>query len=90
MKHRVFDASNRQMDGTAHAPLGEGLRVLTLRVREEDVVLVRGILIGYDGIASMHGDDSGLVALVATESTYAELEAIVESLPAGLVIERVS
>ncbi len=76
-------------EGTAHVPLGEGLRVVTLRVRRQDVVLVRGILAGYDGIASVHGDESGLVALVATDSTFDELEAIVASLPAGLVVERV-
>lgn len=75
-------------DGASHVPLGEGLRVMTLRVRDEDVVYVRGIFAGYDGIASAHGDRSGLVALVATDSTYAELEAIVDGLPPGVVLER--
>jgi hypothetical protein len=76
-------------DGAAHVPLGEGLRLLTLRVRKQDVVLVRGIFAGYDGIASVHGDSSGRLALLATESTYAELEEIVAGLPAGVVLERV-
>lgn len=76
-------------DGTRHVPLGEGLRTLTIRVRDEDVVFVRGIFAGYDGVASVHGDESGLVALVATESTFAELEAIVAELPEGVVLERV-
>lgn len=76
-------------DGARHVPLGDGLRLLTLRVKGQDVVLVRGILAGYDGIASVHGDESGLVAMVATDSTFAELEAIVAELPAGIVIERV-
>lgn len=76
-------------DGTRHVPLGEGLRTLTIRVRNEDVVFVRGIFAGYDGVASVHGDESGLVALVATDSTFSELEAIVAELPAGVVIERV-
>jgi hypothetical protein len=76
-------------DGASHVPLGEGLRLVTLRVREGDVVLLRGILAGYDGIASVHGDASGLVAIVATESTHAELEAILAELPDGLVTERV-
>lgn len=75
-------------DGASHVPLGEGLRLLTLRVRTEDIVLLRGIFAGYDGIASVHGDESGLVALLATESTFAELEAIVDELPVGVVIER--
>lgn len=75
-------------DGAAHVPMGEGLRLLTLRVRDEDVVLVRGIFAGYDGVASVHGDESGLVALLATESTFDELEAIVAELPAGVVLER--
>ncbi len=75
-------------DGASHVPLGEGLRLLTLRVRTEDIVFVRGILAGYDGVASVHGDESGLVALVATESTFDELEAIVAELPEGVVIER--
>lgn len=75
-------------DGASHVPLGPGLRLLTLRVRDEDVVFVRGIFAGYDGIASVHGDESGLVALVATESTFAELEAIVDGLPPGVVLAR--
>ena len=75
-------------DGASHVPLGEGLRLLALRVRTEDIVLLRGIFAGYDGIASVHGDESGLVALLATESTFAELEAIVDELPVGVVIER--
>jgi len=76
-------------DGAAHVPMGPGLRLLTLRVRTEDVVLVRGIFAGYDGVASVHGDQSGLVALLATDSTFAELEAIVDGLPQGVVLERV-
>jgi hypothetical protein len=75
-------------DGASHVPLGAGLRLMTLRVRDEDVVLLRGILAGYDGVASVHGDASGLVALVATDSTYAELERIVAELPDGVVLER--
>ncbi len=75
-------------DGASHVPLGEGLRLLTLRVRTEDIVFVRGIFAGYDGVASVHGDTSGLVALLATESTFEELEAIVAELPEGVVIER--
>lgn len=76
-------------DGTAHVPLGAGLRVISLRVRAEDVVYLRGVLAGYDGIASVHGDASGVVALVATESTIGELESLVAELPEGLVLERV-
>jgi hypothetical protein len=76
-------------DGATHVPLGDGLRLVTLRVRREDVVLVRGIFAGYDGVASVHGDASDLVALVATDSTYDELEEIVRGLPDGVVIERV-
>ena len=77
-------------DGASHVPLGEGLRLLTLRVRTEDIVFVRGIFAGYDGVASVHGDESGLVALLATESTWGELEAIVAELPEGVVLERSS
>ena len=76
-------------DGASHVPLGDGLRLMTLRVREEDIVYVRGIFAGHDGIASVHGDASGLVALLATDSTYAELEEIVAGLPEGVVLERV-
>jgi hypothetical protein len=76
-------------DGAAHVPLGEGLRVVSIRVRDQDVVLVRGILAGYDGIASVHGDASGVIAIVATETTYAELEAILGELPEGVVLSRV-
>jgi hypothetical protein len=76
-------------DGAAHVPLGDGLRVVSIRVRDEDVVLVRGILAGYDGIASVHGDASGVVAIVATDTTYAELDAILAELPADVVLSRV-
>lgn len=82
-------ALGRSEDGASHVPLGEGLRSMTLRVRDADVVFVRGIFAGYDGIASVHGDASGLVALVATNETFAELEAIVAELPEGVVLERV-
>ena len=75
--------------GAAHVPLGAGLRVVSLRVRDADVVFVRGILAGYDGIASVHGDASGAIAIVATESTYAELDAILTELPDGVVLSRV-
>jgi hypothetical protein len=85
----VTDRSVRSdEDGASHVPLGDGLRLMTLRVREADVVFVRGIFAGYDGIASVHGDASGLVALVATEDTFAELEAIVAGLPDGVVLQR--
>ncbi len=81
--------TERDADGARHVPLGDGLRLVTLRVREGEAVLLRGILAGYDGVASVHGDESGLVALVATESTLPELEAILAELPPGLVVERV-
>jgi hypothetical protein len=76
------------VSGASHVPLGEGLRLVSIRVRPQDVVLVRGILAGYDGIASVHGDDSEHVAIVTTDSTYAQLDAIIAELPDGVVLAR--
>lgn len=66
----------RVVDGTRHVPLGPGLAVVRLRVASEDVVVLRGILSGYEGLASAHGDESGIVALLTPESNLAELEAL--------------
>lgn len=63
------------LDGTAHVPLGDGLVVRRLRMKPEDVVRLRGILAGYDGLASPHGDRSGVTVLVTTTDRAEELDA---------------
>ncbi len=76
------------IEGARHVELGPGLRLVQLRVAPRDVVVLRGILAGYDGIASAHGDESGVVALLATDGTIDELDAIVDDLARAFPIER--
>jgi hypothetical protein len=75
-------------EGTAHVPLGEGLVVRRVRVAPEDVVRLRGILAGYDGLASAHGDESGVTALVTTSDRERELDAWLDDLEAEVHFER--
>ncbi len=46
--------------------------------READVVVLRGIVMGYDDLASMHGDDvdPDVVAFVVPETRAAELDGL--------------
>lgn len=77
-----------ELDGTSHVPLGEGLVVRRLRLAPEDVVRLRGILAGYDGLASAHGDRSGVTVLVTTTDRERELDEWLDELGRELAIER--
>lgn len=76
-----------ELDGTSNVPLGEGLVVRRLRMKPEDVVRLRGILAGYDGLASPHGDRSGVTVLVTTTDRAAELDAWLEDVGRELELE---
>jgi hypothetical protein len=60
--------------------LGEGLIERRLRLRDEDVVWLRGVLEGYDGIASLFGDGSGEIILAVPADRIAELDALLADL----------
>ena len=77
------------MDGARHVELGPGLRLVRVKVASTDVVVLRGILAGHDGIASVHGDETGVIALLATDGTIDELDEIVLDLARSLSIERI-
>lgn len=66
--------------GTRHVPLGDGLVVVCVRVARGDAVLVRGLLAGFDHLASPHADESGLLALVTTDACAGELRAWLDEL----------
>jgi hypothetical protein len=59
---------------------GPGLRWRRLRVSNADVVWLRAVLEGYDGLASLYGDGSGVVALCVPESRAAELDELLREL----------
>lgn len=73
--------------GTRHVPLGEGLVVVRLRPAPGEAVLVRGLLAGFDHLASPHADESGVLALVTTTSLEAELRAYLDDLKNEITIE---
>lgn len=77
--------------GASHVPLGEGLVVRRVRVAPGEVVHLRAILAGYDGLASAHGDRRapGIVVLVGTADREAELDAWIDELGREIALERV-
>lgn len=58
-------------------PLGYRVR---LRAADRDVVWLRSVLEGYDGLASLYGDGSGVITLTTTSSQASELDALVSEL----------
>lgn len=65
-------------------PLGAGLVVVRLRLASRDAALVRGLLWGFDHLASPHSDETGVLALVTTTAREPELRAWLEELRAEL------
>jgi len=57
-----------------------------LSLPPEDVVVLRGILAGYDGIASAHGDETDVVALVTPHAMLPALEELLGELGRELSI----
>ena len=67
----------------ADAPLtGPGLAVRRLQIADKDVVWLRSILEGYDGLANLCGDGKGNVTLICTESRSRELDNLLADLSA--------
>lgn len=77
------------LEGAEYVPLGEGLVVRRLRMARPDVVVLRGVLAGYDGLASAHGDDSGVTLLIAPSDRAPALDALLASLESEIAFERV-
>lgn len=69
-------------------PLGPGLVVRRLSLSAGDVVWLRGILVGYEGLASAHGDDGGIVALVAPEDRAVELDDWIDEVAREIPLRR--
>ncbi len=70
-------------------PVGPGLVSVRLAMADADVVVLGGILLGYDGLASIHGDGGEEIVLVTTEARSAELCGLLADLADELVIQRV-
>jgi hypothetical protein len=51
-----------------------------LRVRTGDVVWLRSILEGYDGLAALYGDGSGVVTVMTPRERESELDALLSEL----------
>jgi hypothetical protein len=60
--------------------VGDGLTLRRLRVANADVVWLRSVLEGYDGLAALYGDGSGVVTLTTPHGLAAELDALLEEL----------
>lgn len=72
----------------APVPLGDGVAARRLRMAEHDVVRLGCILAGYDGLASLHGDDAGVVFVVTTRDLAAELDAVLAEASRLVAFER--
>ena len=63
---------------------------MRVSIPREDVVVLRGILAGYDGLASAHGDETDFVALVTPHARLPELEALLDELARELPSTRIA
>jgi len=63
-------------------PTGEGLVGRRVRVADRDVVWLRSVLEGYEGLALLYGDRTGVVTLVAPLERAEELDALLLDLAA--------
>jgi hypothetical protein len=57
-----------------------------LRVSSRDVVWLRSILEGYDGLAALYGDGSGVVTVMAPNERASELDALLAELAREAVL----
>lgn len=63
-------------------PADPALAQRKLRVADADVVWLRSVLEGYDGLALLSGDESGTVILTTTLTQASELDALLADLSA--------
>lgn len=69
-------------------PTGPGLVAVRLAMAREDVVVLGGILAGYDGIASLHGEDTSELVVLTTESMWPTLATLLDALEAEIQMRR--
>jgi hypothetical protein len=69
-------------------PLDQGLIQRRVRVADADVVWLRSVLEAYDGLASLYGDGSGVVALTTTPCQADELDALLDDLAREAALQR--
>lgn len=60
--------------------MGPGLVCRTFRVDDAEVVWLRSILEGYEGLAHLTGDGSGIIAVISTSSRQGELDEVLADL----------
>lgn len=70
--------------------MGPGLVAVRLAMAREDVVVLGGILAGYDGIASLHGEDTSELVVLTTESMWPSLATLLEALAGEIEMRRLS
>jgi hypothetical protein len=70
--------------------MGPGLVAVRLAMAREDVVVLGGILAGYDGIASLHGEDTSELVVLTTESMWPSLATLLEALEGEIEMRRLS
>jgi hypothetical protein len=63
-----------------HELLADGLTRRRVRVADADVVWLRSVLEGYDGLAALYGDGSGIVTLTTPHDRALELDALLGDL----------
>lgn len=74
--------------------MGEGLVVRRVRIAARDVVLLGGLLLGEDHLASIHGESDApdsegrvVVAVLTTVACADSLDAVLDELRASLSLE---
>jgi hypothetical protein len=70
------------------AIIGDGMTSRRLRVANADVVWLRSVLEGYDGLAALYGDGSGVVTLSTPDVRAAELDSLLDELCAEAALLR--
>lgn len=70
--------------------MGPGLVAVRLAMAREDVVVLGGILAGYDGIASLHGEDTSELVVLTTESMWPSLATLLDALAGEIEMRRLS
>lgn len=71
----------------APAPTGLGLAVRLVRVRREQVALLRYLLEAHEGLGAMYSDGSEQVSLITPESQLSALDELIADLAAEGVLE---
>jgi hypothetical protein len=71
---------NRQTIMAAIHPLGPGLVSRRLLVHDGDVVWLRSVVEGYEGLAVFYGDGSGIITLAAPLTRARELDELIDDL----------